>query len=182
MGEKHLYQPLARWDAATVIIYRLGIALSAVIISIAALGSGNPLALLLSLYASVGLSVFFIHLYISRFKRALVRLYLVSLLSLVGFFILGKDASALSGPSIAPLLLLPLAGCLGFIAAKEAFCFKLFEGYVIALLLPVYLLLLSAGARPLYGLPIIAGLLVLFTARKVFMPLHCDIGDKSAYR
>ena len=84
------------------------------------------------------------------------------------------------------LLLLPLSGCLGFVTAKEAFCFKLFEGYLLAMIMPIYLLLVSssilAGHGASYGLVLIAVMLVIFTLRKVSLPLACDIGDKSAYQ
>jgi len=51
--------------------------------------------------------------------------------------------------------------------------------------MPLYLLLFSVrmisfeGAA--YGLLLIAFMLLFFTFRKVFMPIHYDIGDKSAY-
>ena len=84
------------------------------------------------------------------------------------------------------MLLLPLSACLGFVTAKEAFCFKLNEGYIIAMAMPAYIFLYSVGAlsamASAYGLAGIALMLVFFTLRKVFMPLHCDIGDKSAYQ
>ncbi len=53
------------------------------------------------------------------------------------------------------------------------------------MVMPLYLLLFSAwvltkeGAS--YGLLLIAFMLIFFTFRKVFMPIHYDIGDKSAY-
>jgi uncharacterized integral membrane protein len=84
------------------------------------------------------------------------------------------------------LLLIPVSLCLGFVAAKEAFCFRLTEGYIIAMLMPILLVLTSIGIlhgdRAAYGLIAIAGLLVLFNIRKVFQPIHYDIGDKSAYQ
>ena len=81
---------------------------------------------------------------------------------------------------------MPLAGCLGFVTAKEAFCFKLFEGYLLALIMPFYLLLVSVGSLSgrgaSLGLALIAVMLAVFTVRKVTMPLAYDIGDKSAYQ
>ena len=59
------------------------------------------------------------------------------------------------------------------------------EGYLLAIIMPVYLLSLSTGNMPLkgasYGLILIAAMLLFFTLRKVSMPIHYDIGDKSAY-
>jgi uncharacterized integral membrane protein len=89
-------------------------------------------------------------------------------------------------PPYGAMLLLPLALCLGFVAAKEAFCFRLIEGYILAFLMPAYVFFYSVGAldpkSAAYGFIFIAALLVFFMFRKVFMPLHYDIGDKSAYQ
>ena len=209
MGEQQIFQPLTREDKLTVVIYRLGIVLSAVFISLAAYlmlnflkstpiplllkgGEGGLISLkfnilLVSLYISVGLSVFFIHLYIGKFKKTLIKIYILSIASLAILFVAGKgDAiSIVAHKNYGALLLIPLSLCLGFITAKEAFCFKLIEGYLLAMVMPLYLLLFSVrmisfeGAA--YGLLLIAFMLLFFTFRKVFMPIHYDIGDKSAY-
>ena len=198
MGETNLYQPLTREDKISVIVYRAGIVMSSLIISVFAYmlfnvhrnsmaGSMKFNIFLVLLYISIGLSVFFIHLYVSSFHRGLKKLYYVSVAALMTLFIIGNgDAfGIIVNRPYGPLLLLPLSGCLGFITAKEAFCFKLIEGYILALLMPLYLLLLSAGILTSngasYGFVLIAIMLVIFTLRKVFMPLHYDIGDKSAY-
>jgi uncharacterized integral membrane protein len=197
MGEKAVFQPLTREDRITVVLYRAGIVLAALIVTglaavlgTASSGAVNPAVDVLGygLYLSVGLSVFFIHLYISKFHRFLKKLYYLSLVCLGILLYLGKGslAVALAGAPYSQLLLLPLSGCLGFITAKEAFCFRLFEGYLLALIMPIYLLLLAlnapgqAGATA--GLALIAAMLLIFTARKVFMPIAYDIGDKSAYQ
>jgi uncharacterized integral membrane protein len=200
MGEQQIFQPLTKEDKVTVVIYRIGIVLSAVIISLAAYLMLNSLKhpadaslslkfniLLVSLYISVGLSVFFIHLYIGKFKKTLIKIYILSIASLAILFVAGKgDAiSIVAHKNYGALLLIPLSLCLGFITAKEAFCFKLIEGYLLAMIMPLYLLLFSVrmlsfeGAA--YGLLLIAFMLLFFTFRKVFMPIHYDIGDKSAY-
>lgn len=200
MGEQHLYQPLTKDDKVTVVLYRIGIILSAIIISIAAymlfISSRNQdnadisakiNMLLSSLYISVGMSVFFIHLYVSKFKKGLIKLYFVSIACLIILFAVGRGnvLGVLINKPYGPMLLIPLSLCLGFITAKEAFCFKLMEGYLLAMIMPFYLLLLSAGGMPIkgasYGLILIAAMLLFFTLRKVSMPLHYDIGDKSAY-
>jgi uncharacterized integral membrane protein len=201
MGEKQVFQPLTREDTITVVLYRAGIVMSAIIIAGLAylLATESPDSetsriglsgdiLIYGLYASVGMSVFFIHLYVGTFKRYLKNLYFISLGCLVVLLSVGKGS--LSGVLVrepyGPLLLLPLSGCLGFVTAKEAFCFQLVEGYLLAMIMPVYLLLVSgsiltyAGAS--YGLVLIAVMLVIFTLRKAFMPIAYDIGDKSAYR
>ncbi len=199
MGEKYLYQPLTSKDKITVVLYRLGIVMSTVIISIIAYllmsreqfyndSQINTIAnfLLISLYVSIGMSVFFIHLYVSRFHRALKNLYYISLIGLLLLYAVSKgDIIGFISGNHGALLLIPLSCCLGFITAKEAFCFKLIEGYIVALIMPVLLVFLSAGIVSMEGLSIgaaaISGMLIFFTMRKVFMPLHFDIGDKSAY-
>lgn len=199
MGDEYLYQPLTREDKVTVVLYRIGIVMTSLILVCSSLvlvrpalvpqgmESGTFTLLLILLYAATGLSVLFIHLYVSKFHRFLKRVYIAALAALVLLFVLGKgDAYAgfTSGPAGA-LLLLPLAGCLGFITAKEAFCFRLLEGYLIALGTPLYLLIIAAGAisreGTASGLLVITALYVIFMLRKAFMPLHFDIGDKSAY-
>jgi len=200
MGETQVFQPLTREDKITVVLYRIGIVLSAIIISALAIllttasapaAAGVSLAtdiLAYGLYISVGMSVFFIHLYVGVFKRYLKNLYFISLGCLVVLLFIGKGSpsAVFAHGAYGPLLLLPIAGCLGFVTAKEAFCFKLFEGYLLAMLMPLYLLMVSGsflsrgGAS--YGLVLIAAMLVFFTVRKVSMPLAYDIGDKSAYQ
>jgi len=175
----------------TVLLYRAGIVLSAVLVSAIAYalitGEAGAIRFLLGfLYITIGISVFFIHLYVSKYKKNLVRLYIFSIISLAALYMIsgGDPESAFRGRPYGALFLIPLSGCLGFITAKEAFCFKLMEGYLLALLMPAYLLLLGAGAPApfaVWGLALIAGLFLLFTFRKAFMPLHSDIGDKSAY-
>lgn len=201
MGHKQVFQSLTREDTITVVLYRAGIVISAIImsalayllatassISNTALISPSADILAYCLYASVGISVFFIHLYVGKFKSFLKNLYYVSLLCLVVLLSIGKGS--LSGALVQGpynlLLLLPLSGCLGFVTAKEAFCFKLVEGYLLAMIMPIYLLLVSGsiltGQGAAYGLVLIAFMLVIFTLRKVFMPIAYDIGDKSAYQ
>ena len=201
MGEKLLFQPLTREDKITVVLYRTGIVISTAIIAglsyllmtvsensdIAFINlSGDILAY--ALYVSIGVSVFFIHLYIGKIKRYLKNLFFISLGCLAVLLYLGQGsvAGALVHTPYSPLLLLPISGCLGFVTAKEAFCFKLFEGYFLAMIMPLYLLLVAnhilTGRGVSYGLVLIAVMLVIFTLRKVFMPIAYDIGDKSAYQ
>jgi len=200
MGEKQTFQPLTRQDRITVVLYRTGIVLSAALIAglasvqAASVGAAGAHAgvladgLLYGLHASVGLCVIFIHLYVGKFKTFLIGLYLISLGCLAALLFIGRGtpAGALGQGPYGPLLLLPLSGCLGFVTAKEAFCFQLFEGYLLAMFMPACLLLASAGIMSGRGatsaLFLTAGLLVIFTLRKVFQPLAYDIGDKTAYR
>jgi uncharacterized integral membrane protein len=201
MGEKQTFQPLTREDKITVVLYRCGIVLSTIIVSVLphVVASESPNLdssgispsteiLAYGLYASIGMSVFFIHLYVGKLKTYLKNLYLISLACLVALLYIGKGSlsSALAQDPYCALLLLPLSGCLGFVTAKEAFCFKLIEGYVLSMVMPVYLVLISvnllSGRGAYNGVVLIAVMLVIFTLRKVFMPIAYDIGDKSAYQ
>jgi len=206
MGERSYHQPLTREDKITVVLYRTGIFLSTIAVCIAAvlavLGLTNPdvlnypvissgLAadiLLLILYFSTGLSVFFIHLYVGKFHRILKKIYYVAVLCLAVLFFAGKGNPAvlLLGRPAYVALLIPISLCLGFVTAKEAFCFQLVEGYILAFMMPAYIFFYSLGALPhrtaVYGLAVIASLLLFFMFRKTFMPLDFDIGDKSAYQ
>ncbi|MBI5633774.1 MAG: hypothetical protein HZA15_09885 [Nitrospirae bacterium] len=207
MGEYQQFQPLTKEDKITTVLYRSGIFLSTVLIAIAAFLAVSALLstdildlpliysglganiIILSLYFSVGLSVFFIHLYIGKFHRILKKIYYLSVFCLVLMFLLGKGSpvsTLFRVPPAGALLLIPLSCCLGFITAKEAFCFKLLEGYLLGMIMPAYLFVYGMGLlekkSAAFGIALIAAMLVLFMFRKVFMPLHCDIGDKSAYQ
>ena len=195
MGEKQVFQPLTKEDKVTVVLYRIGIVLSTLIIALMALlvmiatpASGMVDALVYSLYVSVGMSVFFIHLYVGKIKVFLKNLYYLSLACLAVLIFIGKGSlvGAFGAVPHSPLLLLPLSGCLGFVTAKEAFCFQLYEGYILAMLMPLYLILVStgmfAGMAASIGLVLIAAMLIFFALRKVPMPIAYDIGDKSAYQ
>jgi len=202
LGDRQQYQSLTSWDKVTVLIYRTGIALSTLALLFLALcalrwSHGEWLGmdvrilsniLLYLLPATVGLSVIFIHLYVSAFHRFLKMLLGVAVLGVVVLAFMGRGdlVNAMEKTRYGVLLFLPLSGCLGFVTAKEAFCFRLNEGYLLALVMPVLLVASSAGVLPPSSVPgslvIVAALLVLFAFRKVFMPLHYDIGDKSAYQ
>lgn len=207
MGEEQLYQPLTKEDKVTVILYRIGIFLSTAIIGLVAMlavrsipGDETPvyplavsgtvsIVLLLLLYASVGISVFFIHLYVGKFYRMLKKTYYLALICLAVLFFVGHGNPVLPlfrVPPYGAMLMVPLSLCLGFVAAKEAFCFRLVEGYLLAIFLPASVFFYSLGAfdqkTAAFLLAFIAVMLVFFTLRKVFMPIHYDIGDKSAYQ
>ncbi|HYQ47561.1 MAG TPA: DUF2301 domain-containing membrane protein [Thermodesulfovibrionales bacterium] len=207
MGDTAVFQPLTREDRISVLLYRTGIVLSTIflvtgaVLAIATSGAHDmrgirpPLSglaaniLILSLYFSTGLSVFFIHLYIGKFHRVLKKIYYGAVVCLALLFLTGRGnpASTMFGAMpVGALLLIPLSCCLGFIAAKEAFCFRLLEGYLLALIMPAYLLVYGMGLidrkQAAYGLALVALMHVFFMLRKAFMPLHFDIGDKSAYQ
>ncbi len=205
MGEKVIYQPLTTWDKISVTLYRAGIiifTLDLLTLGITATLSWKGLSwntvaghvnlniinvLLYLLYLSVGLSVFTIHLYVKRFRKFIKTLYLLSLVALIVMFTISgfNIATLLITKPLYLLLWLPLSGCIAFITMKEAFCFRLMEGYILTMLLPLFVIVLSTRAVPPqtegFFLLLIALMLTLFTFRKVFMPIAYDIGDKTAY-
>lgn len=189
MGDTHSYQELTRWDKITVFFYRTGIGLTALLATTVCLliytDKWSTLALshnwltfiFILLYVFTGLTVFFIHLYIGSLQRFLKRLYIVAVLCFILFLVVGN--------SNAFWLFLPLCACICFVTAKEAFCFKIYEGYLLGLIAPLYIIMISFNAlsqrASTVGFTIIAAMYLIFAVRKIFMPLHYDIGDKSAY-
>ncbi len=203
MGERTFYQPLTKADKVSVVLYRTGIFLSTLFVCLWAVVAAEntfgsaPLPvtglalgiMLLFFHFALGLSVFFIHLYVGKFHRFLKKMYYAAIACLIILFLLGNGDPLV--PLFAPkpyaaLLLIPIALCLGFVTAKEAFCFQLVEGYILAGVMPAYLFFYSVGAlnerTSALGLCLIAALLFIFMCRKIFMPIHFDIGDKSAYQ
>lgn len=198
MGDRQQYQPLTTADRVSVLVYRFGIGATATLAGVMALfivikppeafSRGLMDAALIALYIFTGISVFFIHLYVSKFKRALIKIYIASLVALGLLFYLGggSPSAAVAIRPVGTMLLLPLSLCIGFITAKEAFCFQLMEGYILAISMPLYLTFISIPAvtsgNISTGFVMVAAFYVYFTLRKIFMPLHYDIGDKSAYQ
>ncbi len=195
MGEKLQFQPLTLYDKISVVIYRTGIVISALLLLLGGfflfwhgmISSEHLSVFIVLLYVSVGLSVATIHIYVKRFRRFIRGLYLLSLVFL-SFLIFEEGMSfgrvLLSEPS-KMLYLLPLSGCLAFITMKEAFCFRLNEGYLLTFIFPLMVLLLAIkGISYKLIAPVVIGTGIIFcyfTIRKITMPLYYDIGDKSAY-
>ncbi|RME62402.1 MAG: hypothetical protein D6778_11245 [Nitrospirae bacterium] len=197
-------QPLTLYDRVSVIIYRAGI----VVFSLLVLAGGIAMVLFLdkltwkditlrdrpthivyflSLYIAIGVSVGTIHLYAKRFRKLIRFLYLTALAGGVVLFIIsgGSPLSFVLRNPLGPILLLPLAGTAGFIAMKEAFCFRFVEGYLLAIILPTVLLImmLRSFSPSLTGAMIVfTGFLLLYLSwHKLRMPIGYDIGDKSLY-
>ena len=137
MGERNLFQPLTREDKITVVLYRTGIAMSALAVSSAAymLSAGllqRPGMLFnyacLSLYFS-RMSVFFIHLYVSKFHRR-SRIILFSRRAPALYY---KDFMQAFKKPVQSNIAYTAFRMPRFYTAKEAFCFRLNEGYLLPL-------------------------------------------------
>ena len=153
-------------------------------------GSTPPLMLWLFI-ASTNLSMSFLHLYSKKLLKIL-RLVTISGTILMMILLLSNylnyeallKSEGWNGKAAVFALGLVLAGFSG-IGAKEAFCFKLYEGYAYAILLAITVFIHLFGfLSPNFGL-IMAGvctlLVISFTFRKMVLPFHYDIGDKSKY-
>lgn len=195
MGEKIQYQPLTLGDKISVILYRIGLVFITVLLLYGAyfLLKGSELNLrslsiyLVVLHILTGLSVINLHLYVKRFRYFIRGLYVLSLMILCSLLIWrGLDfGDIFIRNHVSLILLLPLSGCIAFFGIKEAFCFRIKEGYISALLLILLVISLSVfglQSRTMGMLFLLTSMIyALFILKKVFMPLAFDIGDKSAY-
>ncbi len=185
-------------DRREVILYRAGLGIAAFSFFTATLIGlygrteiPHALYLVSALYGlmwgGLGLSLWFIHIYLRPLHRALQLFWLIG----------GVASLALAWTLPGPLALtayqqpLSILG-IGFTFAaltgiffKEAFCFNRLETKVLTLLVPGLLLSHLTGLlTPEAGrwlLPIWAGLFLVFAVRKLVQPIPPDIGDKSVF-
>lgn len=195
MAEIITSEPLSVKDKISVVFYRVGILLTGFLMLGSALSmllyeqqkwkNWTSGLLLLCIYIFTGISVFNIHLYMGSLKRFLKGLYLFSagLLLILIFIGGGNPFLPFLEMPVTSLMLLPLSFTIAFIGAKEAYCFNLMEGYMIAFLLPSYVLLWSLAGDEIriYGLIACSVLIIFLGLRKAVMPLSFDIGDKTKY-
>ncbi len=196
MDEKYFLHELTKEDRVSVILYRAGIWFTGIGMLIASilmlLSSGKTdfeniasSLIIYSIYIFTGISVVNIHLYIGRLKRILKGIYYIAIAFLIILIFTGSGNPLvpLTTTPFGGLFLLPLSLCIAFIGAKEAYCFNLVEGFMIALFLPLYVLLFYTISQDIrtYGLMALSALVIFLAIRKSVMPLSFDIGDKSKY-
>ncbi|MCX7794131.1 MAG: DUF2301 domain-containing membrane protein [Thermodesulfovibrionales bacterium] len=195
MAEKLGLETLEFRDKISVLFYRWGIIISGLLMLGASMSMliyeqqrwTSPLSglFILGLYLFTGISVFNIHLYMGSLKRFLKGMYIFAAgLFLILFYVGGGHPFLpLMTMPVTSLLLLPLFCCLAFIGAKEGYCFNLIEGYILAFLLPSYVLLWSIAGEEIkiYGLMGCSVLMLFLGLRKAVMPLSFDVGDKTKY-
>ncbi len=205
MGDPNAKSELTTFDKISVGLYRSGIVLAMLCIVYAAaffyhvvfeiplpffLSGPNHTLVFWIFVSSVCFSISFLHLY-SRQILNVIRSFAV-----IGFIIL--VARAIAGEGLTEIIYskgvsgkIGVAGW-GFImaafagiGAKEAYCFRLKEGYAYGILSAILVLTHLFGLlSQLTGyilILLIAILVVTFTVRKLRLPLHYDIGDKSKY-
>ncbi|HEO65632.1 MAG TPA: hypothetical protein ENI73_07155, partial [Spirochaetes bacterium] len=156
------------------------------------LQDGVPEIVFWAFFVSVGISLSFLHLYSSQILRVVQGFFMISALILIpltfmsensflkSLFIGTGEYNKLGTVGIGFLL----AGY-SSIGAKEAYCFKLYEGYLYAILSFFLVIIHLIGPSPKVELglfTVITVLAVVFTIRKLRLPLHYDIGDKSHYQ
>jgi len=205
MGDPNIKEELTTYDKISVTLYRGGIVFSALSLvyavayfyfgakdSTSPIFTGSlPFIVFWIFIICVDISVSFLHLYSKQVLRIIQGCAAIGTLILLTGFLFFNFSPAPIFYSEGFIGKIGLAG-LGFVAAgfagigaKEAFCFKLNEGYAYGILsallvighfIGIYTLQIALGF-----LTVITVLVVVFTIRKLLLPLHYDIGDKSRY-
>jgi len=197
MGEKAPFQELTLQDRFEVAVYRIGVGLAiaatvtgAVLLHRPDSASPGIVSGTLGLFVGGNLAAaLFIHLYARP-----VRIFIRTLGIVSGALLLAALSAAsqqerhvwevLLSTGLGTLTLASFGLILAFVGVKEAFCFRLNEGYLAGIVIPLIPLLHATGA-PLSAiraaLTVTAGLLLLFAVRKLFQPMHYDVGDKTKY-
>ncbi|MEM7797321.1 MAG: DUF2301 domain-containing membrane protein, partial [Cyanobacteria bacterium P01_C01_bin.118] len=139
------------------------------------------------MWAGLGVSLWFIHIYLRPLHQALQLFWLVGGITSIGLAVAFPAPLALTA-YVKPLSILGIGftfAALTGIFFKEAFCFNRFETKVLTLLVPAMLLTHMLGALPLtLGrdlLVVWAVLFSVFALRKLVQPISPDIGDKSVF-
>lgn len=206
MGDPNVKPELTTYDKVSVVLYRSGIVAAALCLLYGVtfffhvlfevtlpffIAGPNHLIVFWIFVISVSISTAFLHLYsrqllngIRAFAALGVAILLIRHLTGEGgveYIIYRQGLSGKAGIIGWGFIMAAFSG----IGAKEAFCFRLREGYAYAILSALLVLghlfgLLSAGFAFLLLLLIVL-LVVVFTFRKLRLPMYYDIGDKSKY-
>lgn len=181
-------------DRTSVIIYRIGLAISALSFALGsaiALLQPNNLPLLTPLFVcfslGLGVSLLTIHIYLAVLHRVLQIFWAIGTASAV-FWAISSSTPLATTVYYQPLALFGV----GFIFAaltgiyfKEAFCFYRLEAKFLTPLVPVLLLghmfnfIPASWERVM--LAIWTALFCVFVLRKAIQPIPPDIGDKSVF-
>lgn len=184
-------------DRREVIIYRSGLAIAALSFALGVLllnlGNGSSYLLwaisvcYLTLWVGLGISLWFIHIYLRSLHQALQVFWLIGGLGSLGITLMIPGPLALTVYE-QPLAILGVGftfAALTGIFFKEAFCFNRLETKLLVPLVPTLLLTHMVGAMPAQvgqGILIAwAILFIVFAIRKLIQPIPPDIGDKSVF-
>jgi uncharacterized integral membrane protein len=183
-------------DRQGVIIYRAGLAVAASCFAIGAalvLFNNNPsiYPYLTPLYTcftiGLGVSLFFIHIYMAALHRALQAFWVIGSISA---FVIGHTDPQPFAVTVYthPLTILGVGftfAALTGIFFKEAFCFNRLETKILTPILPTLLLGHLLRILPLQWERALLGIwaifFVVFAVRKLIQAIPPDIGDKSVF-
>ncbi len=178
MAHPHHVEVLDAYDRWSVRLYRLGLigaACGSAATSWSLLVGRDPTVALWTLLAGTAIAVAHLHLYAKRIKHVIaIGAWTALVLAALPVEHAVMDAAALGFASIA------LSG----IALKEQFCFRVPFLRLQPVCLGTAVLTWTAGQPLVAGVALAAAtvLQALLAYAKVRMPLHYDIGDKSAYQ
>ncbi|AHG82331.1 hypothetical protein F542_16150 [Bibersteinia trehalosi USDA-ARS-USMARC-188] len=167
MADPHIKSPMDFWDYLTVIIYRNGFVLAAIMLLLLPFQSSMAQVGLLIAGTMLASSL---HLYLKNFR------YLFQFVMWIGLLCqVWKIESLAFGASLMVI---------GGLCYKEYFCFRVwglnFQPILLAVLWLAVVLQISWLFLPL---AILCSILTLFlSVQKWRMPLHFDIGDKGKYQ
>ncbi|HBO39019.1 MAG TPA: hypothetical protein DD638_10190 [Pasteurellaceae bacterium] len=167
MADPHIKSPMDFWDNLTVILYRSGFMLAAIM---TALLPYRPEIALLGILTAATLCASSLHIYLKHFRLLLQMAIWVALLcQIFGFSELALGAAFFT---------------LGGLCFKEYFCFKIFclnlQPLFVALLWGAWVSGITLAVQVISALcALLFGVLFIQKSR---MPLHFDIGDKSKYQ
>jgi uncharacterized integral membrane protein len=184
-------------DRRDVLIYRAGLAIAALSFAFSvwlAFWKGDnslvltALTLLYALFSiSLGVSLFYIHIYMAALHRALQVFLGIGSVAAIALAIFNPAPLALTVYN-QPFTLLGIGftfAALTGIYFKEAFCFNRLETKLLTPLVPMLLLGHMSGLlRPEWEqllLLVWAVLFLVFAFRKAIQPIPPDIGDKSVF-
>ena len=186
---------ITKKDRLEVIIYRGGLVLAAASFAIAcnlffaqgraALPAITPLFALFSL--GLGISLFYIHIYMKALHRTLQAFWLIGTVATVAIALKSNEPLALYIYNN-PLTLFGTGftfAALTGIFFKEAFCFNRLETKVLTPIVPLLLLGHMIGIIPVELEQTLLGIWSLgfsiFAIRKMVQAIDPDIGDKSVF-
>ena len=186
---------ITKRDRLEVIIYRAGLVIAAVSLAIAsnlffargeaALPAITPLFALFS--AGLGVSLYFIHIYLKPLHLALQTFWLIGTVATLAIAVSHSEPLALYIYSH-PLTLFGTGftfAALTGIYFKEAFCFNRLETKILTPIVPILLLGHMAGILPIEMEQALLGAwsigFSIFAIRKMTQAIDPDIGDKSVF-
>lgn len=188
---------ITKGDRREVIIYRSGLSLAGLSFGLGTLllltQAPSPLlwqslTLLFALFSiGLGVSLWFIHIYLKLLHRVLQLFWAIGSLTALGIMLRWSEPLPVAIAHHPPLLIgigFSFAALTG-IFFKEAFCFNRPETKLLTPLIPIlilgHLLTLLTPTLEQILLGVWAVLFLIFVGRKMIQPIPPDLGDKSVF-